>query len=467
MNRPLNKNRLLAAVVVAALLALIIIQITCKTTVAYKGLAFPFGDLTGISSASECMKAGINPYLENPIDPFGRKFNYPPIWLHLADSFHFDRNDVVPVGLTLIFLFAVTACFLFKVKNVKQSLFFLAFFFSPPVLLLLERGNSDSVLFMLVAFMTIYLPKIRRLNPQVRLYISAAIIWLSSVLKLYPMVLVPLLILEPVSLRKRLIVIIGTGLLLLGYLIYSFDVITLITHNTPQPLIMAYGKNVLLEKFFPDAWIPVVSNGLIVVAIIAVILLYRKGYDFISKLYPSDATISETVPPFIAGALLFAGTFAIGNNYMYRLSFLLLTLPHLFEQLKLHAVRKSSENSLLAASLLLMVVYGTGFLDFLDDGTWRIIDWCMVGILPALFVMSLLPYFRKNSQQLSVKWMPLLTLLQFWMLLLTFYGYRMGEFFISWYAIMGLASWGLLISFLVAATHFLMLANSKKRTGIN
>ena len=271
MNRILTKNTVLALVVVGALLALILIQVFYGTSVVYKGMSFPFGDLAGISSASECVQAGINPYLDNPIDPLGRKFNYPPVWLYLSNVLQFDGSHVVPVGLTLVFLFALTASFLFKVKTVKRGLFFLAFFFSPPVLLLLERGNSDSVLFMLVAFITVYLPKIRNLDPLVRLSISAAIIVIASVLKLYPLVLVPLLILEPVSLRKRIAVIICTSLLILGYLIYSFDVITLITHNTPQPLIMAYGKNVLLEKFFPDAWIPFVSNGLIVLVIIAVI----------------------------------------------------------------------------------------------------------------------------------------------------------------------------------------------------
>ena len=381
----------------------------------------------------------------------------PPVWLYLSNVLQFDGSHVVPVGLTLVFLFALTASFLFKVKTVKRGLFFLAFFFSPPVLLLLERGNSDSVLFMLVAFITVYLPKIRNLDPLVRLSISAAIIVIASVLKLYPLVLVPLLILEPVSLRKRIAVIICTSLLILGYLIYSFDVITLITHNTPQPLIMAYGKNVLLEKFFPDAWIPFVSNGLIVLVIIAVILLYGKGKGIISELYSSGTSISETVPPFIAGALIFAGTFVIGNNYMYRLSFLLLTIPYFLEQLAIQqATRVNSENILLAASLLLMVVYGTGFFDFLSGDSWRIIDWCMVGIVAVLLVLSLRPCFGKNNRKRSIKWIPLLTILQYWMLLLTFYGYRMGEFFISWYAVMGLACWGLLISFLVAATHYLI-----------
>jgi len=491
MNRTPNKNVLLTAFVVGTLLVLILIQITFNVTVAYKGMVFPFGDLTGISSASECIQAGLNPYLENPIDPLGREFNYPPIWLYVSDFLHFDGKDVVPVGLTLIFLFTLTTCFLFKAKNVKQCLIFLTFFFSPPVLLLLERGNSDGVLFMLVAFMTVYLPKIRRLNPQARLYTSAVIILISSLLKLYPLVLLPLLIIEPVSLRKRITVMICTGLLILGYLICSLDIITLITHNTPQPLIMAYGKNVLLEKFFPDELISVVSNGLIVLVIIAVILLNSKGKGFISKLYPSDTTTNETILPFIAGVLIFAGTFVIGNNYIYRLVFLLLTLPYLLDQLTLleasreespipkrnpvfysltppraagnalakfrhHAVSVSSENSLLAACLLLMVVYGTGALDFLSSDIWRVIDWCMVGILPILLLLSLIPCFRKNNEKRSVEWMSLLTILQCWMLLLTFYGYRMGEFFIFWYAIMGLACWGLLLSFLVASVHYLI-----------
>lgn len=461
MKRIWSNSAWMAILVMVSLAVLMFIQLVLQVQVVYKGMSFPFGDLVGISSASECVRAGLNPYLENPIDPFGRVFNYPAIWLYLADLFAFDGEDVMPVGIALILLFTVSVSFLFKTKRIKQGLLYLAFIVSPPVLLLMERGNIDSVLFLLVALMTIYVPRMRCLTPKARLYVSAAIILLSSLLKLYPLVLLPLLIMHPVSLRHRITVLICTGLLIVGYLIYSFDVITLITHNTPQPLIMAFGKNVLMEKFFPHDMIPIVSNSLIVLVVVAAILLIVKGKRFLNKIYPPKANFQEAILPYMAGALIFSGTFVIGNNYLYRLVFLLLTLPYLLNQLALlaadtEASSVSSENSLLVASLLLMVVYGTGAFDFFSGDTWRIIDWCMVGILPILMLLSIYPCFGRKNEKRYVQWMPLLTILQFWMLLLQFYGYRMGEYFISWYAIMGLSSWGLLLSFLVAVVHVLI-----------
>lgn len=461
MKRVWSPSTRLVALVMVSLLVLMFLQIVLKVHVVYKGMSFPFGDLVGISSASECLRAGLNPYLENPIDPFGRTFNYPTIWLFLADLFSFEGKDVVPVGLMLLLLFSLSVSFLFQAKRYKQGLLYLAFILSPPVLLLLERGNIDSVLFMLVALMTVYMPRLRGMNPKVLLFVSAVIILLSSLLKLYPLVLLPMLIMKPVSLRHRMTLMICTGLLIAAYLVYSFDVITLITHNTPQPKIMAYGKNVLMEKFFSDGIIPIVSNSLILLVLITVGILSVKGRHFVSKIFPSEVSFQETIPPYVAGALIFIGTFIIGNNYFYRLVFLLLTLPYLLNQLAVITAREkvslfSSENSILFASLLLMVVYGTGVLDFLSSDTWRTIDWCMVGLLPVLFILSVYPCFQRKHTKWTIQWMPLLTILQVWMLLIHFYGYRMGEYFISWYAIMGLASWGLLLLFLMAVVHFLV-----------
>ncbi|NLT04615.1 MAG: hypothetical protein GXY09_12235 [Bacteroidales bacterium] len=460
MKRIESKQAWLAVMVLGALLALMLFQIVFKVNVVYKGMAFPFGDLVGISSASECVRVGLNPYLENSIDPFGREFNYPAIWLSLADLVNFDGKDVMLVGWILIILFSLSIAFLFKVKRFKQGLFYLAFILSPPVLLLLERGNSDIILFLLVALMTVYLPRLCGIPPLMNTYIAAGIIVLATFLKLYPLVLLPLLILEPVSLRHRMTVLLVSGILVAGYLIDSFDIITLITQNTPQPLIMAYGKNVLMEKFFSDGTIPLVSNALILVAVIGVIVMSLKGKRFIHTLFPTEQPFQEAILPYMAGALIFAGTFVLGNNYIYRLVFLLLTLPYLLNQLAYFtagqkASRFSSENALLVSSLLLMGIYGTGVFDFFSDETWRIVDWCMVGLLLVLLLLSLYPYFKKENSKWSVQWLPCITILQFWMVLLQFYGYRMGEFFISWYAVMGLASWGLLLTFFVAVIHFL------------
>jgi len=460
MKRIESKQAWLAVMVLGTLLALMLLQIVFKVNVVYKGMAFPFGDLVGISSASECVRAGLNPYLENTMDPFGREFNYPAIWLSLADWVGFDGGDVMLVGWILIILFSLSIAFLFKVKRFKQGLLYLAFILSPPVLLLLERGNSDIVLFLLVALMTVYLPRLRGIPPLMNTYIAAGIIVLATFLKLYPLVLLPLLILAPVSLRHRMTALLVSGILVAGYLIDSFDIITLITQNTPQPLIMAYGKNVLMEKFFSDGMIPIVSNTLIILAVIGVVFISIKGKRFIHTLFPSDQPFQETILPYMAGALIFAGTFVLGNNYMYRLVFLLLTLPYLLNQLAHFTASQevsvfSSENTLLVSSLLLMGIYGTGVFDFFSDETWRIVDWCMVGILPALLLLSLYPCLKKENGKRSVQWLPCLNILQFWMVLLQFYGYRMGEFFISWYAIMGLASWGLFLTFFVATIHFL------------
>jgi len=106
--------------------------------------------------------------------------NYPRIWLALA-SFGLtqDHTVIVGVGLTAVFLGSLL-CWAGRM-NPAQSLTCGLFLCSPHVMWIVERGNMDQVIFILLVSSL----AVARWFPRTRavLYVSIVI---SSFLKLYP-----------------------------------------------------------------------------------------------------------------------------------------------------------------------------------------------------------------------------------------------------------------------------------------
>ena len=89
--------------------------------------------------------------LESPADPWGRVFNYPEVWSWLMVPFAAcpDRNLCLGLLLLALLTAAYVAASLTLRDRVMLGLL-PVFFLSPPVFLLIERGNNDSVVFLLL-----------------------------------------------------------------------------------------------------------------------------------------------------------------------------------------------------------------------------------------------------------------------------------------------------------------------------
>ena len=80
------------------------------------------------------------------IDPWGRLFNYPEIWVYIISFFKLFSDPYHTIGLMQLLLYPIF--FFIAAKRFKNSNELLAFFFlycSPPIFLLLERGNNDGL----------------------------------------------------------------------------------------------------------------------------------------------------------------------------------------------------------------------------------------------------------------------------------------------------------------------------------
>jgi len=282
-----------------------------------------FVDLDVVSSGCETFRHHIDPLAQNPFDDFKRPMNYPRIWL-LLSYFGFGKSHTFWTGIILGCLFFI-AClsyigYVSRFDYRKIGLYVLVFC-SPVVMLLVERGNIDIVIFALVVAGI-------KFRNQLAWFLS--IIFFASVLKLYPLCL---FVFGWRKERKERIIFLIFSLLLVCYLFYNMADFSLISKGTPREVGCSYGRNViftfasrmvmfspsmkkLLVDFFPNA---TVFFTLCMGAITA----YKTSLPIVDE--------NEKLGfGFLSGAAIYCFTFIIGNNFDYRLSFLIFTIPMLF-----------------------------------------------------------------------------------------------------------------------------------------
>lgn len=358
------KSQFLTVAMCAVLAVIVIVHLISGITPVRWARYPPFADLIGITGSVDCLRAGMDPYTSTQGDPWGRSYNYPRVWLTAFSFLRFDRSATNPLGLILGFLFALVASSIFRTRKPVQLGFVLLLLLSPPILLLLERGNSDIVIFLLVVSSVVFIRKTPCFGESATVYLSYAGLLLASVLKFYPVFLLPLVFFENIPKKMRNLIIVGFIALFGGYVAATFQDVLAIAQNTPKPSELAYGKNVYLQLFCGGTALFLISTSL--VAVISCLALYVsvKFQDRLHGMIPISPQVGDDIELFVAGALIYAGTFVIGNNWDYRLAFLLLSVPFLLD-----IIDKSQSVSLaiILPGLLLLLFFGS----FLSDVTYQ------------------------------------------------------------------------------------------------
>ncbi len=128
----------------------------------------------------------------------------------------------------------------------------------------------------------------------------------------------------------------------------------LVLGNTPKLNFLSYGRNVLFQKYYAfhtSNFISIVVSAFcILTSVIFIKLNYREINTHLSLFLQ---TTSLKLKYFETGILIFCGTFLLGNNWDYRLIFLFLTIPLLFEKLK--------------SKIFLIAYFGLFYFDFIAN----------------------------------------------------------------------------------------------------
>jgi hypothetical protein len=345
-----------------------------------------FVDLYVFPAARTELAAGRDPALANPTDPMKRPYNYPRVWLafmrHPADA---KTIAVLGTGMALAALAAVLACWgrLAPGAGLLGGLLLC----SPAVMLGVERGNTDQLVFCLVAAGILLGWET---GPARRLTTTG--LWLAAAgLKLYPAVAFAAWGRRPWPVAWRRLLV--PGLILAAYLLLFREEIRGALRTTGSGWVVSYGAGVPAKALVQAAGfyrgLTLDANtwrlAFTALAVAGVVLATRQGWRLGGLPRPAGNEADRSWRGFQVGALIYVGTFLAGDNFDYRQLFLLPVLPALWA-----LATAGGRGAGLARAGIVCLLFSTG-MNFLLGG-WpgfvlnELGGWGLAYVLTALLV---------------------------------------------------------------------------------
>jgi hypothetical protein len=260
-----------------------------------------FGDLRVLTAGAESISMGYDPLYVNPRDPWGRLMNAPRLVQHILSFLNINQGHTTFIGILFIILFFVGVFLSLREINNVTALILAVAIFSPAVVLGIERDNYDLFIFFLIS-LALFMSS----TPL----ISMVILLLASLLKLFPVFAMPYFL----KYKKNIQVIVSLGFLT------AFATYTFINYSDLQQIfrstqkgsdVLAYGALAFHASGF--SYVPLA-------AIVISSLVFGVNAINAYRFKPGNASYVDT---FRAGAGIYVGTFFLGNNWCYRLMFLI------------------------------------------------------------------------------------------------------------------------------------------------
>jgi hypothetical protein len=311
-----------------------------------------FADLRDITSGLACYRQGIDPLIENPCDPWNRPMNYPRIWLELS-KLNFDQSHTLILGFVQAFLFYACIFIIIKRLNVIEGVFYGLILCSPAVMLAVERGNNDLMIFILLS-LAIFLRHKKRI-------FSYLLILMASILKFYPIVSVITALRE--EKKRAIIIMLIVGTLFMIYMMSIWQDVIVIATTVPRSPNISYGSHVLFDGLNPIfqsfSDFSLSDNLRTLFTFTAVLFILSASYlaarlGLIQTETDKNKRLTKYIDSFRIGTIIYLSTFIIGNNFDYRLIFLILALPQLLVWAKIQNPLTRSAVFLLIAILFTM-----------------------------------------------------------------------------------------------------------------
>jgi hypothetical protein len=315
-----------------------------------------FGDMRSITSGWECTRRGIDVLPANPCDPNKSPANYPRIWMSPAFlGLGQGSTNTLGVIVALIFFLAALAV-LPAGAGTRTAVLYAAALCSPAVMLGVERGNVDILMFALVVLAVLVFRRSARST-----ILAHALLLFAAILKLFPIFAAGVLLRQP--LRRA---VIGLGAVLIAFGLYALSIrgdLRTIERVTPQSDHFTYGIRLFTQ------WLASVATKIggstvgklplrvwddCVAALVVAGALFARWRGRLSLARSTGEGAERDLDLFVAGAGVYLCSYVIVRNFDYRLAFLLLTLPQL--------LRWARERSRIAV-VSLVGLFGTLWLD--------------------------------------------------------------------------------------------------------
>ncbi|HEY4348468.1 MAG TPA: glycosyltransferase 87 family protein [Gaiellaceae bacterium] len=289
-----------------------------------------FQDLNNVTSAWECTRRGIRVLPVNPCDPDRRPADFPHLWL-VPSPLGLGPGDTVLLGwiLAVVFLAATVAVIPGRAR-IGTAIAYGLGVCSPAVMLGVERGNPDLLLFPLVVAAVLVTSRTRAWQA-----VSAGLLLVVAALKFYPLLAAGFLLRR--ATRTSLIwlgaVAVASGIYMLAILGQIHEILA----SIPQSNVLAYGVRRLSYVFSAAArevfdgrftsyraW----DIGLDLLGLAGGWLVFRSLRGTV-RVASDDPDAQRDLELFWAGACLYVGSYMIFVSQDYRLIFALLTIPQL------------------------------------------------------------------------------------------------------------------------------------------
>ena len=307
----------------------------------------------GCSASSEFWQVSVR-----GCDPFGRPINYPSIWLKIFRLFEFGPEDTFLLGC--IFVASISICVLFWARlasnfklNHLSSIFFAVIVCTPPIMLLVERGNIDSVIFSgttLVSYMVM----------KGRIKAPAILLLLLALAKIFPIGGV-LFFAKSARLKSSALIL----FCFIIYVILFFDDLVKIRRNTPFIENVSFGVGVLPISTFRifdiqiSKVLALVFGGFLLVLFVLVFFIFSvKSKFFHSSLVEFEESFnkfSSSRDVYLLNTGVFIAAYLMGTNFAYRLIFV---IPLAAIYLSLWKTSRLSRFLLIAIAGFLILIMG-------------------------------------------------------------------------------------------------------------
>ncbi len=316
-----------------------------------------FSDWHAVVAASDCADLGFNVYRQNPCDVSGLIHEYGSIWLKLG-RLGLTRENYWGIGLAISTSFLVSAALVLRPKTVGQFALCLAAVCSPAVMLGVERGNVDLLIFTLLLPMTLLLCR----SEWSARALAMALLFLLTVLKLYPAVAAASVFWTPAR-RRSIFATIGLfALTVATWAVLDRYNLALVLRlfERPNVLLPAFGSGLLFDALRSLNLWPLTSLSSIWAGAIAFMLVLlvscHCAYRMAGHQPLNTAECCTEYVRFAAGTAIFVFAFAVTANYDYRCVFVLFSIPLLLRYLEHTPQSRNWERRIAAMTLGVMVV---------------------------------------------------------------------------------------------------------------
>lgn len=354
----------------------------------------PFFDMHVINEYADCAAKGIDPY--HPRSCSGVNFNIPPTWLWLG-RLGIEASDSAWMSLVMIGAAAIVMVMLFRGRSWCAGVVALIAIGSPSVMMGVERGNLDLLVLTLVGAAALIYDE----RSFWRSFAALGLLSLGIALKLIPIFCVSL-----ISRFGKRAFMVSCVLFAVGctYLIATFQFIILIRRNVPTTFILSYGYKAIflgMDHMRDEAgldpwwsahtWLPLLTALFVMSCGVAVAARNIPNQHVFCVIDSSSAGTA-----FLFGAGIYCGTYLLGTNFIYRLMFLLLCVPHVLDWL----LRNSDTTSWRRAACLLATIIGVLWVNGNPSGhsTFllfpQFLNWILFFFLFLVLILNFLHHIR-------------------------------------------------------------------------